>query len=765
VRRALFVVGCVLACTTAGASAKHAAITFDDRARQTVIVTAPAYTVTFSKRNGELVGLVDRASGQRLVRDQHGCSWGVHEIGLPAPLGGCTFTPRDADRFSYRWNQGTATLTMKYAGGAHRIDAVVTLQAQASSLDLRVQVTNRSGSTLDSVDFPADLRAEASAIDAAYTPKFLPGVRLGRGVFSAPHDDVSTYPSRWAFADYLALDAGSARLALSAVNPAPAPIAPVDLGFLHSAAGGCAGRFVCIVHTFHTWIANGASWSSPIVRLRFGEPVERTILDYRHDNGIDAYPSLASKVGARLDTLARAPLVKADLWHSLYPFSFWPASLPQLPSPVLLHPVAFQKAGHDESYPDFLPPDPRWGTSADFRGVVDAAHALGQLVMPYLNVSWWDDQSPTLTHLPPPLTLAGVSVQDRSGAPAFESYSNRNGYRVSPAVPFVRDRVAALLEQWRTDVPADCVFFDQIGARPWQYDFNPAEPTPLAYEDSWLTALAPFADRCLMVEDGWDRLARTFAGFHGSVMSQESQFQTPDVYWGAGNWEPFPLAGWLFHDKVLMYQHDLYEPTFAYDDASVTFDIAYGLIPSVAWDGWEHRLTSPWLVVAGDLARALGPHYAGVPLASYRHLTPDVTETVFGDLTVTANVSKANGYDAGGSDVAPQGFSARTADGSVVAGSFSGRFGGSPLSAGTHYLIVQRDASSIIVRHPLGADTMVVVDAPASWSGRPLHVAAIDAAGAYLGDGSATLRDGHVELTYSASVNGTRVDGYRITAG
>jgi len=68
--------------------------------------------------------------------------------------------------------------------------------------------------------------------------------------------------------------------------------------------------------------------------------------------------------------------------------------------------------------------------------------------------------------------------------------------------------VAQEMESWRTSVPADCLFFDQLGARPWLRDFNRASPTPLAYDDGWLAAMAPYANRCLMVEDGWDRLAR-----------------------------------------------------------------------------------------------------------------------------------------------------------------------------------------------------------------------------------------------------------------
>ena len=37
-------------------------------------------------------------------------------------------------------------------------------------------------------------------------------------------------------------------------------------------------------------------------------------------------------------------------------------------------------------------------------------------------------------------------------------------------------------------------------------------------------------------------------------------------FWGEGNWRPWPLALWLVHDKVLMYQHDLAEETMTDDD-------------------------------------------------------------------------------------------------------------------------------------------------------------------------------------------------------
>jgi hypothetical protein len=183
--------------------------------------------------------------------------------------------------------------------------------------------------------------------------------------FRRSGNDVFTYPSRWAYADYLSLDLADSHLALYTVNPPPSPIAPVQLGFVvDGAPSPCSGSAFCVTHGFQTWIRDGETWTSPIVRFRIGETVADSLLDYRKDNGIDAYPSLADKLGSRLSTLAQAPLIKADLWKGLPPFTDWASELKRLPSPALLHPVAFQPRGHDENDPDFLPPDSRSGSSS-----------------------------------------------------------------------------------------------------------------------------------------------------------------------------------------------------------------------------------------------------------------------------------------------------------------------------------------------------------------------------------------------------------------
>jgi hypothetical protein len=611
-----------------------------------------------------------------------------------------------------------------------------------------VTVENRSALLLEKVNVPSDLVGDARTVESGYAPSALPGVRLLPGFFRRVGTDLATYPSRWAFTDYLAVDAAGGHLALHTVNPAPAPLRPVELGFVVASEGQCSAGAFCATHGFRTWIRPRGRWTSPLVRLRVGETVEQTILAHRRDNGFDRYPSLSAKLGARLDGLARAPLVKLDPVAGRKPFAGWLADLRRLPAPSLLHPVAFQPGGHDRTFPDFLPPDPRWGTTAELRSVVTTARGLGHLVAPYLNLSWWDVTSPTARRLADPLAAA---VRTEAARPLLETYVGRRGVVVSPHAPAVRTRLARLVQEWRTTVPADCLFFDQIGARPWLRDFHPRAPRPEAYYDGWLKLLAPYRSRCLMVEDGWDRLAASAVAFHGSLLQIQREVAYADEHWGAGNWVPYPLATWLLHDKVLLYQHDLYDGTFANDLGVLTWNAAFGL--GASWEMWTRPRGDPWFELAAALQRTLGPRFAGRPLASFRQLGESVTESRFGDLAVVADWSGA-GYRAGAYDVAPGGFLARSDDGAVLAGAFAGAFAGVTLSPGTHHLVVERTGAGVTVRQPIGADTPLAVAAPA-----PVVPYAAD--GTALGPPEGELRDGRLLFVYRGTVAGRTVAYYR----
>jgi hypothetical protein len=628
-----------------------------------------------------------------------------------------------------RWDRKASRLTLTSAS------ATVELRARPTFFDLRLRLVN-TGKVRTAVGFPSFV-ADSASVGAGYAPNVLPGVKLGPAFFSRVGNNAEIYPSRWAFADYLGLDLAGTHVALYSI--VPGPIRPVLAGFAHTATGRCSGTTFCVVHDFQTWIKRGARWESPVVRVRIGGDVRSTVLSYRTDSGIAAYPSLQDKLGSRLATLAQAPLIKTNL-ALLGPFGG--LDLSQLPSPVLLHPVGYQPGGHDVNVPDVLPPDSRLGTSADFRALIDRAHARGDVVMPYDNFSWWDPNSPTMKRSQP----KAVAVLDQRGTPSSVDYNDRTGVIVSAASPGVRARVAQQLEAWRTDVPADCLFLDQIGARPWLRDFNASAPTPESYYDSWLTLLAPYAGRCLMVEDGWDRLARDFVGFHGSALMMERELHYPDQIFGEGNWEPFPLATWLFHDKVLMYEHDLYDGTMAIDREVLTWNLAFGMVSSYSWDAG----TGPWLTLVAELQRLLGPHYAGLPLDEYRELSPGVTQSRFGDLTVVANRSAAP-VTVDGYAIAPKGYLARTP--TVLAAALTD-------ASGVHYVLVERSGAAVTVRQPVGADTTLSVEPP---PGTQFDVTALAASGSPLGSVPAVVRDGRVAFAYAAALDGRPVAAYRVT--
>src|SRR4051812_38065272 len=250
----------VLTAALAPSGTAAPAVGFSDRARGRLVLTAPAYRLTLSKGNGALLSLVDAAGGGEVLRGAPGaCLWRAGTDPLDETYGTC------GGRFSYRWNGATSTLRLAYAGPA--LDVTVDVVAAASSFDLRATVANHSGHSIASVLLPADVVGSVATARAGYSPTYLPGVKLRRGFFSHVGANVLVYPSRWAFADYLALDVAHGRVALYSVNPVPAPLAPARVGFVHTDRGACSGGAFCIQHAFLGWTRDGETWSGPAVRI------------------------------------------------------------------------------------------------------------------------------------------------------------------------------------------------------------------------------------------------------------------------------------------------------------------------------------------------------------------------------------------------------------------------------------------------------------------------------------------------------------------
>ena len=744
-------------------------IYFDDGHPDRLRLGNAAYELVLSKDNGAILGITDKRHDLSLtLGSRHGCLWGgvFPDAGSASSfVGGCHFSATRANRFAYEWNPADNTLTLNYRWNptdAQRVNAQVSIIVISEAhFDMQLHIQNHWGHIMQNALFPSDLVFADSEVKAGYGPFLIPGVRLNPQFFAENRSYVPTYPGDAAFTDFLALEIAGGALAFYTVNP-DGPINPIAIGFVDNEAQQ-TGTFYTY-RSYHTWVGDGQAYAGPIVRVWVGESVKNTILAHRQDDDIGAYPSVLDKLGTRFDTVSRAPLIKADAWMINKKFSEWEADFIQLPSPVILHPVAFQLGGHDENYPDFLPPDPKWGTTADFRAMVEAAHRHNHLVMPYINPTWWDDESPTLLSLPSGITVADIAVLDKDGEPAYETYGGRGGYVVSPSAPFVRTRLASLMQQWREEVPVDFIFEDQVGARVWRRDFNASSPTPLFYSGGWLEHFETYADQGLMTEMGWDRLAKDAIGFHGSLLTWAREFDYANEHWGTGTWEPYPLALWLLHDKILFYQHDLSTNTFSEDPGVLTWNMAYGTMLSYNWQWADNEpLTNPWLNLVSNLQRVVSSRYAGQQFTEFTKLRAQVTRSTFGDLSVVANWQPALTYPIDGHKIAPGGFYATTEDDTVLAGSFSQFFNGRVLSAGVHYLIVERSPHVVTVRQPIGETTALSIEAPDDWQpGEAIHVWMMDEAGQLIGKAPHWLDDRQVNFVYQSSWNGEQVDRFEI---
>jgi len=728
-----------------------------------IVISTASYQLELSKTNGAILDIRNPRLNASLTRgSRRGCLWGsVYGPNQTDYIGGCSFGP---DGFRYRWNATAHVLTLLYAS---KIDATVTVRFTPEYFDISLTLVNRSSAILSGVLFPADLLFDNSSVESAYLPFFLPGVRLTREYFKHPASVSFIYPGARSFADFRGLDLGSSHLSWYTVNQS-ARVSPAGWGIGHDDQPGA----FYIFHTFQTWTPAGATYRSPIVRFRIGQPVDRTILSYKSENGISSFPSIADKLGNRFTALSQAPLVKMDFrWIAssrLSPkFMSLSDRIDQLRAPALLHPVAYWPVDFDRNYPDFLPPDPQFGTNRDFAAFANVARNAGMFTMPYTNPTWWDPESPTVQ-------AAGINAfaaLDASRAPIDESYGPKRGFVVSPDSSATRQRLNALMQAWIADVPVDFVFQDQVGSRSSLKDFDPAAPDPLHFSDAWLAFTRQYSSQRLMTEDGWDRLAETEVGFAGSALTGTKQWDPARVRWGAesranvlfgsGTWEPYPLGTFLFHDKVLLYNHDLDTAPMDAGPEVLTWNALFGVMGGYIWpDGYKYAHPD-WPDIISAFQRAALARMAGKPLTSYRQLEPDVYESRFEDISAIANWRPDRAYDVDGFGIAPSGCLIRSGDRSLVAGIFTTEFNGNRLSSGTHYLIVEASRVAITVRQPSGPDSDLTIDIPAGLT--PVEAHAFDLNSHVIATIPLSATGAQIRFHYANNISATHVDRYEIT--
>jgi hypothetical protein len=463
------------------------------------------------------------------------------------------------------------------------------------------------------------------------------------------------------FADFFHLETHNGQLSVYRVAPSNwKPFAgatnhddifvPGDAGFGGDESGGYLDR------SFATSVPAGQTWRTPAVRLKIGSGAQGDIADYCASNQINV--PLAQKMSAAvLDRFKASVLVKFN-----GSCSEQTSNLQNLPSPVIVHVSDYLHGGFDKQYPDILPPNPYYGTAADFRKLIDTIRADGMLSMPYTNTSWWCDHPRG-----PTLVAAGEAplLKREDGTPNHEQYGPNDGWTVTFWNEAVQDADLKDVRLFSSDYPVDILFQDQTGARGWTYDYNPVSPAPYAYSEGMISmarrdaALMPLATEC-----GWDRVVNCESEFCGLAWGR-TQFPFDEC-------SVFPLAEYIAHDKVAFIQHDLGQSTADQQTMTKLLSLGFGFtyIERAVDSGVDDQ--REWLQWLSRVQKSVCARYVGQPLVSFTDTkagdSPSKGELIvseYGPVRVIANIAPTPAT-VDGLSLAGSGFQA-TAPGMVAA--------------------------------------------------------------------------------------------------
>ena len=505
------------------------------------------------------------------------------------------------------------------------------------------------------------------------------------------------------FADFLHLETTNGNASLFGVQPVqthPTNAWATNSGALFvpgqlawggdtNAAGGYFER------AFGTHVASNQTWQSPTVRLALGQTATNSLQSYVQANGLTR--GLTNKVtnSSLLDSFKRSILIHYGIRgeDSVGVCTQLTARLPDLPTPAVLHITQYLYGGFDKMYPDHLPPNTNhWGTTAEFTNFLAQAKARGLLTMPYTNPTFWGEYPRG-----PWFTANGEDGLQRNltNGITLEDYFGNAGYTVTPWHPEVQAANTNTVHQFLTDYPVDILFEDQIGARTWIYDLNPASPTPYAYMAGNTARAAEDSVKIpLSTENGYDRLANFEAQFCGLAWAIVPTPGAPD--WRrfltdrylASTWRVFPVAQYIAHDKVLMNYNDLSATVDRHEVLAWTLGLGYGTTYRLYAPDLDIVAQRQWLLWVDRIQKSVCARYIGGGAKSFSHQwgsnvlhsvftngvvpadsqpVPDhgVITAGYGDVSVTANLGP-NQLTTNGVTLASYGYLA-TAPGLVAA--------------------------------------------------------------------------------------------------
>jgi len=226
---------------------------------------------------------------------------------------------------------------------------------------------------------------------------------------------------------------------------------------------------------------------------------------------------------------------------------------------------------------------------------------------------------------------------------------------------------------------------DQLGARSWIYDTNPAAGVPYAYTQGIIDIAKEDCEHVpLSTEDGFDRLINYEAEFCGLTWSLDpgvkaiqrasyaqifKDFQnTPTVHCGGSKWELYPISLMMAHDKVAFTHHDLGQTIDDKEQLTASLAIGYMMIYRRGPDIEEDEMK--WLRWLDLIQKHICARYIDKKLIDFEHLEEGITRSTFENIVVTANWGDGDYEVSPGCVIAPKGFYVKSTTEDLVAGVF-----------------------------------------------------------------------------------------------
>jgi hypothetical protein len=269
-----------------------------------------------------------------------------------------------------------------------------------------------------------------------------------------------------------------------------------------------------------------------------------------------------------------------------------------------------------------------YGTNEQFLELYRKGQKMGHLMMPYTNTSWWciGPKGPTFER-------AGDAplLRKLDGSLSLERYAKNEGYTVCYWHPEVIEAHRRTHREMVEQFPSDVLFQDQVGARGFRWDTNPASPYETSAAEGLHSLTMEDAETVpVATEDGYDRVAQfesMLCGMawgtipaEGKRASNHNRFHFVD-----GEWEFFPLMGYLAHENCLFTTHDLGH--FLTNPERQAYALAFGYGMSEACNPqWLKRPDrKAWLFWLDAVQKTVCATYGGQPLLDFTHPLAETT--------------------------------------------------------------------------------------------------------------------------------------------